>query len=828
MANYFKSRYLLLNRQLIDASGNALYINNVELTAGVSGNIGLTGQALLNTIASTGQAAWNHGQNNALNLSGRLFQTGSILDTFIDALSGNLILSGQIAQNNALNLSGSIFNTGAAIANVSGGLDARIRATGQASVNYADIRVAATGLASINYTDAKVALTGQAAWAHGQNNALNLSGSINASGRRAWDDAINLSGRLFQSGSILDTFIDAVSGNLTLTGQGARNNALNLSGALAQTGSILLGLINTASVSAANAVYTTGVQFISGVKYFLQPIYADTLYVTGSQFIVNTQDLYVGDNWIVLNATGGARDSAIFISTGLTGLNATGAIFGFDVPSNSWRFGMGSQQTDLLSLPRLASGEDIDSLNTRLIQSGYGLSMHILTLSGNINASGRRAWDDAINLSGRLFATGSLIAGVSGGLQAQITSNDSDIAGLITNLTLTGQHGTNNALNLSGRLALTGSILDTFIDALSGNLNTTGQNAWNNTLNLSGNINSSGRRAWDDAINLSGRLAATGSDLNNKIIELSGVLNVVNGNALWVTGSQIISGNKILGSGIDLTVPRYSSLNLRSGILDMEYGTLFSQNIGTFGFQIVLGRNYYYDYDVNSGRYLKTDIKRGGAGALTLGTLDGSLTWNYNGGPSSSGAPVTGGLTTKFSYDTGAGFKVFDRFLAYNFFSGSASVNLADLFYATTNPSGYASSGVLAQTGQSNYLLTIGGDTNLSGRLFATGSTLDNKINSLSGYLPYMRELSHPITANYSIVANNGRIYCNNTIPITVTFPSAVLNSGQVVKVKLINTGSVIFTGTFGQKFDGSDSYLANGQYNAYEAHTDGANWYLW
>jgi hypothetical protein len=173
----------------------------------------------------------------------------------------------------------------------------------------------------------------------------------------------------------------------------------------------------------------------------------------------------------------------------LTGLNATGAIFGFDVPSNTWRFGMGSQQTDLLVLPRVASGEDIDALDTRLIQTGYGLSVHVRTLSGNltatgqiaqnnalnlsgsINASGRRAWDDAINLSGRLFATGALIAGVSGGLQVQINSNDSDITSLSNRITLTGQNSRNDSLNLSGRLTQTGVLIGSEIDALSGVVN---------------------------------------------------------------------------------------------------------------------------------------------------------------------------------------------------------------------------------------------------------------------------------------------------------------------------------------------------------------------
>jgi hypothetical protein len=89
-------------------------------------------------------------------------------------------------------------------------------------------------------------------------------------------------------------------------------------------------------------------------------------------------------------------------------------------------------------------------------------------------------------------------------------------------------------------------------------------------------------------------------------------------------------------------------------------------------------------------------------------------------------------------------------------------------------------------------------------------------------------ETSSTVSANYTVKDTDARVYCDNTSLITLTFGSAVTNSGQMVKLKLINTGSAILTGTAGQKFDGSDSYVLNGQYNAYQVHSNGANWYLW
>lgn len=207
---------------------------------------------------------------------------------------------------------------------------------------------------------------------------------------------------LFVNGKIANVdYINGIgsitSGNLTLTGQAllnviavtgqaawvnGQNNATNLSGNLFSTGSILDEKINNTNARASNAVFTTGTQFISGTKYFLGNTFIDNLFVTGQQTIINTQDLHIADNWIVMNSTGGARDSAIFVSTGFTGAAATGGVLGFDVPSNTWRFGLASQQSDLITLPKIASGEAIDALDVRLIQSGDSLAQRDSSISG--------------------------------------------------------------------------------------------------------------------------------------------------------------------------------------------------------------------------------------------------------------------------------------------------------------------------------------------------------------------------------------------------------------------------------------------------------------
>ncbi len=238
--------------------------------------------------------------------------------------------------------------------------------SGQSNVNYATVvNLGLTGQALYNLATAlsgamnvQIASTGQQAWTAADNNGRNLSGSLAATGSQAWNaansNAINLSGSLTQSGVQLGASITALSGY--------------------------------AAPAGAGYVYTTGTQTIVGAKTFLGMTVFTNITVTGTQTIVNTQEFDVAANFITLNATGGARDAGLFISTGFTGGNATGAVFGFDVPSNRWVFGIQGQQDDMSRLLAVASTGDVQSasgvLNAALIQSGVQLQGQIAGLSG--------------------------------------------------------------------------------------------------------------------------------------------------------------------------------------------------------------------------------------------------------------------------------------------------------------------------------------------------------------------------------------------------------------------------------------------------------------
>jgi len=308
LASTGQQAWTAANNNALNLSGNLSSTGNRNwlYTSGVSGNLILSGQSLLATIASTGQQVWDASNNNAINLSGRdtnisgalegrIFSTGAAASASANSigvtLSGNLASTGQslllaiastgqgawnAAQNNSTNLSGGLFNTGATLItrnlDTSGELSNRLQQTGSlvsavkvtGSTTIQNVNLSGLGGTLVIQSGNFVLISG-AAGGNGVTNhddGINLSGNLNASGRRAWDDAINLSGRLFATGAAAilqaNSIGTTISGNLTLSGQSllttiastgnqawnhSQNNALNLSGNLFNTGSNLNALI---------------------------------------------------------------------------------------------------------------------------------------------------------------------------------------------------------------------------------------------------------------------------------------------------------------------------------------------------------------------------------------------------------------------------------------------------------------------------------------------------------------------------------------------------------------------------------------------------------
>jgi hypothetical protein len=116
----------------------------------------------------------------------------------------------------------------------------------------------------------------------------------------------------------------------------------------------------TKTESESRYVNVTGAETILGDKTFHDKVYINSLYVTGVETIVNTTNTNVASNYLILNLTGGAVDGGIFFVTGsgLTGINDSGAIIGFD-HSDEFKFGIGTRASDLSVLDTIASFSNV-------------------------------------------------------------------------------------------------------------------------------------------------------------------------------------------------------------------------------------------------------------------------------------------------------------------------------------------------------------------------------------------------------------------------------------------------------------------------------------
>lgn len=473
MATNFRTSTLTLTNQQVRATGNNLYVNGVEVGALASGNA----------------------QNNAINLSGQLAATGALLSAVhvsgsstiqnpnFSGIGGTMVLqsgsfilisggaggggssnisvtgSSALPSANFIGAGGVTVSTSGANVIVSGSTipystpnTTQLFTTGVPSgvsglyisflSGFATVPVVLTNLICCNDTIYSTTLQNVTTGGF----TILFSAPVTGSGELVVSTFASESGNLYGVFTQASTAqLNALSGYtnslIAVTGQqawsAADNNGRNLSGQLGTTGSTLDNRINLisgyAAPALANYVYTTGVQTILGNKTFLGTTVITNLTVTGTQTIVNTQEFDVASNFITLNATGGARDAGIFISTGFTGGNVTGAVLGFDVPSNRWVFGIQGQQDDLNRLLAIASTGDVASASGALVSL-------VATLSGSTNnifvhrtgdelISGVKTFTNALfisgapNTSGIVLSVGALIQsyGTGGNIQNLLT-----------------------------------------------------------------------------------------------------------------------------------------------------------------------------------------------------------------------------------------------------------------------------------------------------------------------------------------------------------------------------------------------------------------------
>lgn len=650
-----------LNTKINNLSG---YVNFQD--SNISNNLASTGSSLqtnINTLSSNLNSTGSNLENKITLLSGtltgnyativNLASTGSTLSSNINSLSG--LFTGYTGTLDATFASDiQLANTGTTLVNsinsLSGILTGNYLTTNSASSTYATISNLNSTGNTLNSSISSLSGTLTSNYATINNLALtesNLNTKIdNFSGTYQnfvdnLDSSYATDVQLQNTGSTLSQNINSLSGTLTgnyylksnpsgfitgvdlssyLTSSNASSTYATIIN-LASTGSTLTSSINSLSGS---SVLLYGDQSVGGVKTFRDNVYINNLFVTGTETIVSTNNFNVQSPYLLLNLTGGAVDGGIFFVTGsgLTGVNDTGAIIGFD-HSNKFKFGVSTRNSDLSTLPDIASVQDITvysgvadnkfSTITNLASTGNTLEQKISSLSGtltsnyatisnlsltgttlqsNINTvasnlitTGNTLQTNINTVSSNLISTGNTLEGKISSLSGTLTSNYATITNLagtgstlVTNLASTGSTLTTN-------LASTGSTLNSSINSLSGTLTSnyaTIINLASTGSTLNSNINSLSGTLTGNYATIT-NLASTGSTLDTKINNLSGYINSTSSNIIFTTGDQIKSGRLAIGDAIvDSSYPYTLSLQSNSPQTWLEILNHSGANQGVF------------------------------------------------------------------------------------------------------------------------------------------------------------------------------------------------------------------------------------------------------
>lgn len=270
-------------------------------------------------------------------------------------------------------------------------------------------------------------------------NSVLINNNLLITGNRP---TVNSTGILLSGEATTQAYVTGISGDLqtqisTLNNQtGSYYPRTNPSGYITGVDLSFSGNYYTKTESESRYVNTTGAETILGNKTFHDNVYINNLYVTGLETIVNTTNTNVASNYITLNLTGGAVDGGVFFVTGsgLTGINDSGAIIGFD-HSDKFKFGISTRASDLSTLSTIASVEQMTGisggLQTQISTLNNQTGSYVLKIeSGNfITNSQTGQFYPNSNPSGFItgvdlssYATQNYVTGISGELQSQINS----------------------------------------------------------------------------------------------------------------------------------------------------------------------------------------------------------------------------------------------------------------------------------------------------------------------------------------------------------------------------------------------------------------------
>ena len=424
-------------------------------------------------------------------------------------------------------------------------------------------------------------------------NGLNISGTR---------PTVNSTGILLSGEATTQTYVTGISGSLqtqitTLNNQtGSYYPRTNPSGYITGVDLSFSGNYYTKDESESRYVNTTGAETILGDKTFHDKVYINNLYVTGLETIINTTNTNVASNYLLLNLTGGAVDGGIFFITGsgLTGINDSGAIIGFD-HSDKFKFGIATRASDLSTLDTIASYEEVTGISGGLqtqistlnsATGSYVLNSQTGQFYANSNPSG---FITGVDLSS--YATQTYVTGISGELQTQITNLNNATGSYVLN-SQTGDFYANS--NPSGFITGIENIVFTTGDQTISGIKTfsTGVNVTGD-VNINGNliINGYSNQSIIPISNISDTtltITPSGAGIKYRFTNTTGCAITIQPNSItqWAIG-QIIYFRRTTSGGV-LTWNNSGVSIQDDKILFIQQGDEFAlQNIGTNNFEFI-------------------------------------------------------------------------------------------------------------------------------------------------------------------------------------------------------------------------------------------------
>lgn len=633
-----------------------------------------------------------------------------------------------------------------------------------------------------------------------------------------------------------------VNGSPVATGQGISQNQLEATGQQSIAYTVGVGSNVSGDIALTGATLNVRITSVSGFVGLASGGLETRIAQTGSAAVsyATTYANSVGTNLSGnLTQTGVAllaRDILVsgWLSTGLAQTGSAAVVHANGIGQTLSGNLTVTGQT-LIALVTGMSGQGVADYATRaaLAATGSSLFVTITGMSGQAvtdYATKTQLTNTGATLGGQINSLSGFVGQVSGGLEVRIAQTGA------ANISYATTYANGVGVNVSGNLTQTGVALLARDLLVSGWLTTglaqTGSAAVVHAngvgTNLSGNLTQSGVQLqsliYGGDTNLSGALAQTGSTLNVRINSLSGYVQGASGalqaqitagagTQVKVTGSAALGIADLTGIGGIIVLASGGQVFISggaggAGVPSINGITSATTIAGTGGLSVITqGSVITVSGDQSiSGALTQTGVILGGqinslsgfvsqasGGLETRIAQSGVAGMAYaNGvGSSLSGNLILTGQTLQGRIDSLSGFSVnvVSGGLEQRVFqSGAASV-------AYTNGVGTNLSGNLTQTGVTLRALVLGGDTNLSGNLTLTGQALDNKANSLSGFVGQVSgglEVRVAATGAASIVYANG--------------------IGSNISGNMAQTGATILSTVFGGDANLSGALTVTGQ----------------